>query len=120
MSGEEARSQAAGLKVEDRVTFDVGPDSVTRYRHHSGTSGKVSGHDKMGRTECFASTWGCPTSSKGITRTCGSQAVGFTLEGKNLHDGQAVAKVVQNTTLEGVGKSVVALDKHGDRIDRMR
>ena len=38
-------------------------------------------------------------------------------EGGSLHDGQAVTEAVRSTTFKGVGNSVVALDKHGDRIE---
>ena len=38
-------------------------------------------------------------------------------EGDSLHDGQAVTKALRGTTFEGVGEIMVALDKHGDRIE---
>ena len=37
-------------------------------------------------------------------------------QGGDLHDGQAVTEAVRSTRFEGVGNSVVSLDKHGDRI----
>ena len=38
-------------------------------------------------------------------------------EGGNLGDGQMVTKALRTTTFEGLGKSVVALDNKGDRIE---
>ena len=38
-------------------------------------------------------------------------------EGSDLHDGQAVAAAVRNTTIEGVGGTAVALDSNGDRVE---
>jgi hypothetical protein len=38
-------------------------------------------------------------------------------EGGNLRDGEAVTVAVRNTTIEGVGGTVVALDSNGDRIE---
>ena len=38
-------------------------------------------------------------------------------EGGNLRNGQAVTAAVRNTTIEGVGDTVVALDSNGDRVE---